>query len=69
VSEPRRCLVHFDGWGGRVAVPAECLGEARRCGRDGYKVRLLEAAYQHAAGKVLYPPRFAVTFPGEVARE
>jgi len=54
---PRRGWVHLDGWAGRSKHPVEILAVTRR----GYKVRLLESAYRHAAGKILYPPRWAVT--------
>jgi hypothetical protein len=60
----RRGFIHFDSWAGRTKHPVEVLSEApvtyrgRRC----LKVRLLEPAFRHPAGKVLRPPIWAVTF-------
>jgi hypothetical protein len=61
-TEARKGWVHFDGWAGRSKHPVEILGECRRKGKEHYRVRLLESAYRHAAGKILYPPKSAVTF-------
>lgn len=61
-TTPTQAHVWFDGWAGRSRHVVEVLGPCKRRGKDHYKVRLLEAAYRHPAGKVLYPPAWAVTF-------
>jgi len=62
-ASPVLCKVHFDGWSGRFAVPAELLGRCRRRGKDHYRVRLLESAGRSKPkGCVCFPPAFAVTF-------
>jgi hypothetical protein len=55
-----KAWVHLDSWAGRTKHPVEVLGRTKR----GYKVRLLERAFRHGEGKVLYPPAWAVTFEG-----
>ena len=62
MNEMRKAWVHLDSWAGRTKHPVEILGECRRRGKEHYKVRLLEQAFRHHAGKVLYPPKWAVTF-------
>jgi hypothetical protein len=57
----RRGWLHLDGWAGRTKHPVEILGACRRWGADRYRDRLLESACRHTAGKILYPPVWAVT--------
>jgi hypothetical protein len=48
--------LHLDGWAGRTRHRVEILGETPR----RLRVRLVERAYRHPAGKVLRAPRHAV---------
>jgi hypothetical protein len=53
--------LHFDSWAGRTRHRVEILSETPQ----RYRVRLLERALRHPAGKVLLPPKHAVTFDPE----